>query len=88
MRKDDQLGHATDEMVLVGIVQSVDTIASTVIIDVKTVGCNGQKIFNVDRNSHFEGLIGKQIVFRTGSSTCGGHNMEKITQFKLFGEKR
>lgn len=79
---------AVDELMLTGVVQSVDTRAGTILINVKSASCGGQKTFTADKVGHFEGLIGKLIRFNIASSSCAGNYIYKITQFKTLGEKQ
>lgn len=77
---------ASDELRLTGVVDSVDVMSATVVIDVKSVSCHGPRTFKVDRVGNWGSLTGKKVRFQINSSSCGT-DMTKITQFRTVGEK-
>lgn len=79
------MAGAVDELILTGIVRSVDAITSTVVIDVKSLNCGGQRTFISDRAGILGTLIGKRIRFGINSSGCG-KDTYKIINYRLLGE--
>jgi len=64
------LANASDELFLSGVVRSIDSLSSTVTVDVKSQGCKGVRNFEADDVSVFEHRLGKTVSFFIDSSTC------------------
>ncbi len=79
---------AVDELYLGGILQSVNVISGTVVIDVKSQSCPGPRIFKVDNAKDLEGLKGRRISFMLDSSVCKGNAIYKIRTITGVGGRR
>ncbi len=78
---------AVDELYLGGILQSVDVISGTVVINVKSQSCPGPRIFKVDNARDLGGLKGRRISFVLDSSVCKGNAIYKIKTIAGMGGK-
>lgn len=78
--------YSVDELLLSGIVKSVDYKSKIVIVDVKSKSCPGMRSFKVEDISKMESSIGKEISFKIDSSTCMGDTVYKM--ILLEGKRR
>lgn len=64
---------ALDNLLLTGVVRSIDTVTGTIWIDVTSEGCTGLRGFKVHEEARMDldtSLIGKRLNFLIDSSTC------------------
>jgi len=68
-----QTGLALDELLLTGIVRSIDKNNGTIGIQITSEGCRGLRLFKLPddvKNDMEDSLKGKKIVFSIDSSRC------------------
>lgn len=67
------IAGALDNLLLTGVVRSIDTVTGTIWIDVTSEGCTGLRGFKVHEEARVDldtSLIGKRLNFLIDSSTC------------------
>lgn len=79
---------AGDELFLTGIVKNINPESGTAIIEVKSGGCQGVRIFRVEDISELEDLIGKKISFSINSPICKQNEIYKMRNITLFKRGR
>lgn len=80
--------YAVDELVLVGVLESVNVNSGMVTVNVKSQSCSGLKRFRVDNAEDVEGFVGKRVVFSIDSSVCRDAAVHKITTIRREGRIR
>ena len=73
--------EVSENLQLVGIIMSVDIRSHSVVVDVKTEGCLGERTFNYDRvdaDSFRSNKVGTKIEFFIESSECSDRAVYKI----------
>ncbi len=78
--------YAVDNLVLYGVVKSIDKVKGEIVIDVKTGSCYGTRIFRFnpeEKGVNFKNLVDKKIRFMIDSSTC---NNEENNIVLFFGK--
>jgi hypothetical protein len=76
--------NAEEELLLTGIVHTIDVGTGTVIVDVKSDSCRGFRTFRGDDVSALEGFKGSRISFFINSSTCKGDKVYSMHKVKLL----
>lgn len=75
--------YAGDELILRGVLQEIDSVSKTVVVNVKSGSCPGLKRFGIDDLSRIDsGLIGKDFSFMIDSSSCMSGVQHKIRSVK------
>ncbi len=79
--------YAVDELLVSGILKSIDHTSKTIIMDVKSESCRGTRRFRVDNPSDMEGYQGRSLAFYINSSTCRGDKIYKVVRTKWEKKK-
>ena len=79
-----QSANAEDELLLTGIVQTIDAGKGTVVVDVKSDSCHGFRNFRGEDVSALAGLKGTRISFLINSSACKGDRVYSMHKVKLL----
>jgi len=66
----DRSVYATDELILSGIIKSVDQKRSTAIIQITSGSCRGTRTFKTEDPEYLAALAGRKISFRIESDSC------------------
>jgi hypothetical protein len=80
--------YAVDELVLVGVLESVNVHSGMVTVNVKSQSCAGLKRFKVENAEDVEGFAGKRIVFSIDSSVCRDTAVHRIITIRREGGLR
>ncbi|MFA5073972.1 MAG: hypothetical protein WC539_08785 [Nitrospirota bacterium] len=62
--------YAEDELVLIGILKSINPKTNTVIVEVKSSSCRGLRTFTVGNAIELDDFINQKIRFQIDSSVC------------------
>ena len=74
--------YAEDELLLSGILKSVDTVKKTITINVTSSSCLGTRAFYAEDAFRYQGLVDAQINFQIDSSACKGDEVYKVLSLR------
>lgn len=79
--------YAVDNLVLYGVVKSIDKVKGEIVIDVKSGSCYGTKTFRFnpeEKGVNIKKMLDKKIRFMIDSSTCDDEE-SRVVQFFVRG---